>query len=117
MMLPCDLGCGEGESCCWVMGVETCIDTENCSLNCGVCGNICEVGTLCQEGVCEAWYDVIDPCLGGKVNCGRGGEIDCLDLSDDPDNCGSCGFDCPDDGWCEDGRCVVESGEEEMTDD
>ena len=38
-------------------------------------------------------------------------------LDDDPDNCGSCGFDCPDDGWCEDGRCVVEGGEAEAFDD
>ncbi len=59
----------------------------------------------------------MDPCLGDTVNCGRDGDIECLDLSDDADNCGSCGFDCPDEGWCVDGRCVVEGKEAEVSDE
>lgn len=117
MALPCDLDCDAGESCCWVLGSKTCISTDDSCLNCGACGNHCDPGTLCHEGVCEAWYDVLDPCIGTAVNCGRDGEIDCKQLDDDHDNCGSCYFECPDSAWCENGECVTEGQNAEAIDD
>jgi hypothetical protein len=53
---------------------------------------------------------VLDVCLGDSVNCG-GDEIDCTNILDDADNCGGCGIPCPDNGWCQDGVCVVETQE------
>jgi hypothetical protein len=103
----CDLDCGDGQGCCWVMGVKTCLDVRNDSLNCGSCGNACDWGTLCDEGLCESWFHVIDVCPGeGGENCGDEG-IECVNILDDPENCGGCGILCPDTGWCDDGVCTV----------
>ncbi|MCK9461760.1 MAG: hypothetical protein M0R80_19185, partial [Proteobacteria bacterium] len=103
---PCDLPCGDGEACCWVMGEETCIDVQGSSLNCGACGNACGAGTLCADGLCESWYHVLDVCAGeGVVNCGVDG-IDCQDVLWNHENCGSCGIACSDTGECRDGVCI-----------
>ena len=117
VMTPCDLACGEGEGCCWVLGDETCVDVTSSEWDCGGCGNVCPFGTACQAGVCEAWYDVYDPCLGSEVNCGMDGEVRCARLEEDADDCGACGFECPDDAWCEDGHCVVAGRDDEVTND
>ncbi|MCK9460868.1 MAG: hypothetical protein M0R80_14615 [Proteobacteria bacterium] len=106
MFSPCDLPCGDGEACCWVMGEETCVDVQGSSLNCGACGNVCDAGTLCKEGLCESWYHVLDVCAGeGIVNCGVDG-IDCQDVLWNHENCGSCGIACSDTGECRDGVCI-----------
>ena len=106
ILLPCDMACGAGESCCWSLGVEECRDTEDDPLNCGGCGNVCPVGTVCQEGLCIEWYHAFDVCLGSSVNCGTDG-LDCVDVAGDEENCGGCGLVCPDSATCVDGACVV----------
>jgi hypothetical protein len=111
--LPCDAICEENEQCCWVLGVEVCVDTENSILHCGSCSNICEFGQLCEAGKCEEWYNVWDPCPFGTVNCGAGGDIECHDLMTDIENCGGCRIGCGDGAWCENGLCheLPEPGE------
>ena len=109
MRQTCDLQCGLGESCCWVLGVETCIDTDNGLFNCGGCGNVCPVGTLCEDGLCEWWYDVYNPCPSYALNCGWGGSVDCTGILDDDDNCGGCGVKCSDTGACIGGGCIDQS--------
>ena len=117
MSLPCDGACGANEQCCWVLGQQTCVSLDD-PLNCGACGNACPMGALCQAGICQAWYDVWDPCPWNTTNCGQGGEISCKNLSNDVQNCGRCRGRCPPDAWCEDGMCTTaawdRSPEEEM---
>lgn len=107
MLLPCDLECGHGESCCWVMGQEECLDVESDNFNCGGCGNVCPAGTVCSDGLCEEWYIVFDVCPPGWINCGTSGP-ECVDSKNDFYNCGGCGTICPDSAVCQNGDCVVE---------
>jgi hypothetical protein len=108
MNVACGLKClGEGQSCCWVNGVAQCVDVAGSWARCGSCGNTCEWDELCSEGKCEPWYTVAKVCPGeGGVNCSQAG-ISCVNILNDPENCGECGLQCPGGGWCEDGQCVV----------
>jgi hypothetical protein len=111
---PCGAGCGEGETCCWVLGSEQCIDTSSCGLNCGGCGHACELGEVCANGACVPWYDHVDPCPLGLTNCGREGEIECVDLEGDVLHCGSCANQCSPEADCVDGVCVFPQGHHEV---
>jgi hypothetical protein len=103
---PCNGECLVGETCCWVLGVETCVDMLSDPFHCGSCGTICECGNLCDEGQCVPWTDVLDPCeIWGQRNCGLNGEIQCVDISSDPDHCGSCGVSCSERAVCSQGYC------------
>jgi hypothetical protein len=108
MALPCDGSCGGNEQCCWVLGQQTCVSLDN-QLHCGACGNACPFGSLCEAGLCQAWYDVLDPCPWNTTNCGQGGELSCKNLSNDVQNCGHCRGRCPPDAWCEDGMCTTQA--------
>ena len=82
------------------------MDLHNDPLHCGSCDTVCALGDLCQEGTCQPWYDVLDPCEPfGMKNCGGDG-VECKDISSDHDNCGGCGLPCTDSGTCVDGECV-----------
>lgn len=61
-------------------GCET--DTTYDSANCGGCGNACNAGEVCWQGVCG--------CPPGYAQCGLG----CVQLDGDPTNCGACGQKC-----------------------
>lgn len=68
--------------------------------NCGACGNACQDGASCSEGVCAA------SCVGGTTACG----VACVDLANDPENCGACGEACSfpsASAFCSDGACVL----------
>jgi hypothetical protein len=108
---PCDLACGFGESCCWVLGTEQCVDTDSGLLHCGSCSTTCECGNVCDEGRCVPWLSVYDPCLFGLKNCGTGGEIDCVNVMTDHTHCGRCRNTCSDSASCENGGCVLPVGE------
>jgi hypothetical protein len=83
-------GCGLGELEC--MGV--CVDGLSDPANCGACGNHCDVGEVCSDGVCGA------SCTPPRRICdGR-----CVDVTWNPDHCGSCGTVCSS-GICIDGEC------------
>lgn len=61
--------CGVGQSAC---GTE-CISTDYDELNCGECGNVCDVGETCDLGVC-----------GGATTGGDGGGGACCVASASP---------------------------------
>jgi hypothetical protein len=105
--MPCSSECDEGTTCCWTLGMELCVDTENDPFHCGSCGTLCSFGNLCQEGTCQPWYNVLGVCgWDDMVNCGTNGELDCKDLSVDNDNCGACGLRCTDAAECVQGACT-----------
>jgi hypothetical protein len=104
--MPCDAACAAGESCCWVWGEQTCVDTENTFLHCGSCDNACSLGEVCLAGSCEPWLLAFDPCPFGLVNCGVADEVACQSLATDEQNCGACWNKCPDSAICEDGLCI-----------
>ena len=87
--------------CCDLFGSTTCNNILTDPHNCGGCNVMCPPGQTCSQGVCSG---AIAPCLAGHVGefcnrdaglsyvcCAGGG---CTDLETDPQNCGSCGFDC-----------------------
>ena len=67
------------------------------------------MGTLCENGLCEWWHDIYNPCPSYALNCGWGGSVDCTGILYDDDNCGSCGILCSDTGACIDGVCIDQS--------
>ncbi len=58
-----------------------CVQTQADNLNCGDCGNICAVGSVCSSGVCAV------PCPSGQVAC----EGACVDPQTSPIHCGASG--------------------------
>jgi hypothetical protein len=108
---PCDLACGPGESCCWVLGTEQCVDTDSSLLSCGSCSTVCECGNVCDAGRCVPWLSVYDPCPFGLRNCGTGGEIDCVNVVTNHTHCGRCRNTCSDTASCEGGHCISEPAE------
>ena len=97
------LACDDGFTFC-DLEEGYCADLLTDSLNCGACGNACVFSDeLCQDGVCVADpTESVGGCPAGTRPCGN----DCLDVFNDPANCGSCGFVCsaatP---VCSGGRC------------
>lgn len=96
----CDQGCGTGEVCdagvceCaaenWCpmdYGYDAgspeyhCVDTQNDSLNCGGCSNVCYEGERCIRGQCEQ-----PPCSGSEIRC----DGYCTDVNSNPYQCGGC---------------------------
>jgi len=73
--------CGNYTCCATAVCNGACSDLRS-NPNCGACGNDCRV------------Y--------GETCCGNY----CADLKNDFDNCGSCGFHCPDPGPFEFGECI-----------
>jgi hypothetical protein len=61
---------------------DACVAVASDAANCGACGNACDAGNTCSEGVCR--------CDGGRVECGDA----CVDLESDPAHCGACGDAC-----------------------
>jgi len=115
----CGKACHDDELCiggscmvvdgCEAFGLTTCgdvcADLSTDEAHCGACGNACEfpnaygecVNGVCQVGACdEYWGD----CNGEKSD---GCEVD---LKSDNANCGSCGYSCYDDEYCENRSCV-----------
>ncbi|MFA5061984.1 MAG: hypothetical protein WC526_02475 [Patescibacteria group bacterium] len=112
-----NLGCMEGltaeeiaacsnegqEFCPDATGALVCVDTLTDDHNCGACGFLCTNGAQCVAGVCD--------CSGNETlsaGCPVPGKIDavmCVDLKDDPLNCGACGNICPS-GLCADYVCI-----------
>ncbi len=60
---------------------SVCVETERDNLNCGACGNICGVGTVCSSGACAV------SCQGSQVACGGA----CVDPQTSPTFCGATG--------------------------
>ncbi len=60
-------------------------------------GTLCPDGYRCENGSCELDFD----CPSGWVEC----DGECVDLSTDVNNCGSCGQDCGPGFSCVAGQC------------
>lgn len=59
------------------------LDVQTDSQNCGECGNVCQGGTRCEDGVC------VSTCAGLRCLAGV-----CVDPLTDPNHCGACGARC-----------------------
>ncbi len=74
--------------------------------HCGRCNNKCDPGQRCT--LLEGSTALDCQCKGGKTLCGAS----CVDLENDPKNCGSCGYGCPTKSGltatCSHGRCSFE---------
>lgn len=108
----CQIECDEGFDDCDDNRANGCErPTSRDVLNCGRCGHVCEPqegGTpWCDDGVCGETV-----CSEGLGDCNAEQGDDCeVDLTSDPDNCGSCGGLCVvanGVGRCEDGECVID---------
>jgi hypothetical protein len=85
----------------------TCFSYLTDNNNCGGCGIVCGLDTICSEGAC------VRSCHEGSTDCGSV----CADLQNDPQNCGVCdvvcasdicsGLDCFQSGICTGGACVA----------
>jgi hypothetical protein len=96
---------------CWgADGGQSCVDPQNDSNNCGMCGNHCPEGSGCVWGSCQ--------CPGGGDG-GAGmamcwswvtGTSSCVDVQNDNGNCGMCGNQCPSGSTCTQGTCQCPGG-------
>lgn len=97
-------------------GVDTCCGTGCADLatshdNCGDCGVACGADTsanpVCVGGscVCPAAGAA---CAGAAPNCCDSG---CVDLANDPNNCGFCGHQCGANAACNSGTCECASND------
>ncbi|MDF3038193.1 MAG: Tryptophan synthase alpha chain [Thermomicrobiales bacterium] len=100
------LGCAPGLVACPYsvnLGPAGCYDLATDRNRCGSCDNYCwQVGSTtqreCIEGTC-----VETGCLEGLTDCT--GNLDCVDLGYDANNCGACGNVCAS-GVCNEGVCA-----------
>ena len=82
------VGCPIGETCCGVGCVNTAADPNNC----GSCGIPCPKGFSCVDATCQP---PVGSCTftGCPPNLSCCGAV-CVDVTDDPNNCGGCGLTC-----------------------
>ncbi len=88
-----DGGCTRGAAC-----DGQCVDTNSDPSNCGACSRVCEVGTVCSDGLCQT------SCTAGLVACGGA----CVDLSTNDTHCGQCGTACGEGFRCSAGGCTCQ---------
>lgn len=85
---------------------DSCVNTYNDTLNCGYCNNICYEG-YCSAGQCVGYPTTTTTgpgCPADLTLCGDS----CVDVFNDPFNCGSCFNQCPS-GTCQDAQCIGEA--------
>jgi len=129
-------GAIDGTLCAFVEGVDGECCGSQCSLlqddsaNCGGCGVACGPDAFCAGGYCKplldcgkggGWLDEYGDCLTDAGTVGWCCGPICVDLTKDPQNCGSCGSACPVGGICFSGigeqtRCVNDAGQKLLCD-
>ncbi|AKU98410.1 hypothetical protein AKJ09_05074 [Labilithrix luteola] len=107
--------CGAGYRCS--------TNLSNDSNNCGACGKVCpdsfgylNLTSTCVNGTCET--ACTKKLAGGKfwnyADCNSVFEDGCeINISTDPNNCGTCGNKCADGVECIDGKCGLPPGQAE----
>ena len=73
-----------GSACSHTCCGTGCFDTLTDPNNCGVCGNVCQKGEFCSDGVCTM------VCQKPLEECTVDGVRACYDLNNDANHCGSC---------------------------
>jgi hypothetical protein len=93
----CALGaCNAGFGNCDASATNGCeINTNQNTLHCGRCGNRCNVGEACSNGMC------VTSCPTGTTFCGGA----CVSTATDNNHCGACGRVCPAGQRCQMGAC------------
>ncbi len=96
----------EGEMLCKVDGENKCIDVTSDANNCGSCNRKCEESEPlhaetrgCDKSEC------VYACEDGYQNCGTDSKPNCVDLTSDNKNCGSCGKTCEANEYCQNSTC------------
>lgn len=114
----CGVACATGESCsggacaattdCAAQGLTdcngVCVDIMTDAANCGACGAVCGTGEECGGGFCSPaeQSQTADCSAQGLTDCGG----TCIDIANDPNNCGGCGLVCPQGASCSAGVCI-----------
>jgi hypothetical protein len=126
----CSVSTTHAGACCG----GSCVDPTTDSTNCGQCGNVCPLGTTCENWICKKpdgttgyCYDAGCPagllctysaCWSPQCAPGSSGPVcafgpdrpgtccggECVDVKQDPGNCGQCGHGCGGD-LCVGGSC------------
>ncbi len=86
-------GCGDDDGACSLECGGECVDPLTDPQHCGECGNVCPVGTTCQQGTCQ--------CPGIQRLC----DGECTATDSDRLNCGQCGVICGYESDCAGGQC------------
>jgi hypothetical protein len=90
-----DAGCAPGLDQCG----SQCVDTDTDRLNCGGCGETCDVVRQCVDGACRCTPPLLE-CDGA-----------CVDTATDRAHCGGCETACDADQQCLAGACSCPAGE------
>src|SRR4051812_27947942 len=116
----CGVACADGELCsssacvasttdCAGQGLTDCngicVDIMTDVANCGACGAVCGAGEACGGGFCSPAADsqTADCTSQGLTDCGGV----CVDVANDPNNCGGCALLCPQGDSCSAGVCIA----------
>jgi len=94
--------CNPGQVCC---AGDICRDVVSDPANCGACGRVCAPGAVCRGGDCVP----VGPGCGPGPSCAPGVSCcndRCVDLRNDPTNCGGCGVACVAGQLCINGQCA-----------
>ena len=88
---------------------QVCVDVSDDPDNCGACGTRCQGEAFCIGGTCTSCVG----CAAGSICCAEssGLGVQCVNATDDPDNCGGCGLACSSIQVCDNGGCVDKQGD------
>jgi len=90
----CTFTCNSNFTGCPVSGPTACVDESTDPGNCGACGKTCPGPTsgtgqpACAAGACTL------SCSAGLTACPTAAPTECVDTTDDTNNCGGCGDVC-----------------------
>ena len=112
----------DNETLCVVNGENMCIDISSDNADhCGACNLKCSdrsmanaLSNTCSGGQCQY------TCKEGYTNCGTSIVPNCINTANfqnDPNNCGRCGKKCDPDEFCNEGKCIKSTCENQCLSD